>query len=1005
MAERWADRSEAEAAQQWLKSSRSVHALRQHVPSVLRSAEAELARPGSLQCAPAALASRIRSALADARASVASDPNATIVAVGRSGAGKSALLNRVLQDCLPSGHLSTSSPHASDHRWLEAAPSTPEEADVPSLPASDFNPSDWTSSDCIRRLRPPGARAHALAEQQHCCRKRPCRCSDWCSQCNTHIDPVEARIAHKARAHIDSNFYSGLHSENSGSMKSCGSFCTGEYGNHEGGNRTREAHTLSNGDSTCEGNAETAEYSPKAVDGDESDTTRPLPLLKRKREDDGRQNRNGLLMRPPSAFLLPEGDKLDMTSVGYSVRLGHKARARIVYCSVAKAARHLGFLRAARMSWNRLDRNDTEQPNFRHALQRALAMCGNSPYTNVLDLSIKECGSLHEDFIERLGCALVYEPSGTDADTLVAKLARFLEDETVGESSHWGLVERVEVEIPSNGDWAGLELVDSPGAGEGDTARTGHLQSALLRADAVLLVSDARPLDGDVVQTLRDSSFMANERPREQSVIVASICDKAIGREHARSLDGTLSKHHFRNDNEHSWRPSALEALNVFERRLYELRLREIADCAAEASDRFCDPDDAAMLHDCLIQVPLYPTWATDAPVEGMKCNVSRLVSSLESAFQQSDSFKRARGVVRARRALERSLEICTFAMSVVRSPDDKIYALQAELVDAKKYIGYEERMKRSTLRNNLHEQCMMAIDSELATFASAFREQLSNAKREHCCFEAALQRMHSVLEGEPSWLARPLQLAFKKQLASIGELMGGAEWPKCRSQLAYILAAPLLETVKENTSQSILSQSANAICKRLQAVSCTAPAVKAVESCNLSDSASALLQWSIEDVSTTETQNEVAEAIRQGCKRALEKLSTTVCERIEAELASCLAATRTAHYLDHPSLTRDDQRARVKWRLRWLCVQAGSIVSASLPECEAMAKQAAGEMAQAAVAKHMELLKRGAEHAAKTDAQDVRAIFASATPFEDAEVLQKHIDELQSFEDTNHTE
>lgn len=1072
--------NESNAARQWLQTLASVHQLKVHVPSELRSIESKLAQPGALQSAPAALATRIRCAIASARATVSASASATVAAVGRSGTGKSALLNRVLHECVldSSSELPENcAPTSSDNRWYEPSSCSSsmsdfgdDATDVPYLRIPGFDPHRWSSASSIPTLQQQTSHrgVQDFEEYRHC---------EHCTSSASCIDASEEALARHEQRKFDATmskhsvhaskrgFYNFFHS---GNAVVC-SHNNAQAGTTASGASTSHVHMHTSGQ--CDVHAATA-----ASDGCEhhtttifpshalppqstttiSDTTATLPMhsamvdatttaaehaietpgtdilpLKRKREEqqkadeapavttmaddmqtpydncvnvqsstcecngtDDEKSDTSPRERSDSSFLLPEGSKLDTTSVGYTVRLGRRARARIEYCSTAKASRHLAFLRAVRHSWNELERDEVEQPLFRRAMQTALAMCGMSPYTELAQMDKPGCGALPKEMKARIEHALVYEPSGNDANTLVSKLARFLEDETVGTSSHWGLVEQVDIEIPAKEEWVGFELVDSPGAGEGDTARAGHLQNALFRADTVLLVCDARPLDGDVVQTLRDCGFMAQERPGDQSVIVASLCDKAIGRTANRSAFGGINaQHNYHSDVEYSWRPSALAALKAFEFRLYELRLREIADCAAEATGRVCDTaNDVSLLDDCLEQLPLYPTWTSQEPIPGADTNINRLVSQLHYSFKRSDLFKRARGVVRARRALMRCYEICSAASNVVKSSDHAVKALQRELVDVSKTVLREEKLKRSKLRENVQEQCKMVVQQELDAFSQALQKQLSSAKREHCNYEAALQRMQSAIDSEDNWLARPLQLALRRQVATLGELMDDIAWPQCRSQLAYILAAPLLEGLSNSENNSILAESADAICERLSRAACVAPAIKAAETWNLSDSACALLQWSVEDVSTDAMLADIAEAIKAGRKRSLEKLSTIVGERIETELASCLSATASSYYIEHPSLNRDEQRARVEWRLRWLCVQASSITAQSLHDTNNMARQAASEMVNAASSKHLELLRKGADNAARAEPFDVRAMFASCQPFDDADMLQRSV-------------
>ena len=90
----------------------------------------------------------------------------------------------------------------------------------------------------------------------------------------------------------------------------------------------------------------------------------------------------------------------------------------------------------------------------------------------------------------------------------VGALRDFLARETFGEASCWGLLEEVVVEVPVMPEWRGLEFIDAPGAGDNDLARALHLRQALQRSAMVVLVTDARKLDGDVKRALMESGFL-----------------------------------------------------------------------------------------------------------------------------------------------------------------------------------------------------------------------------------------------------------------------------------------------------------------------------------------------------------------------------------------------------------------------------------------------------------------------------------------------------------------
>ena len=286
---------------------------------------------------------------------------------------------------------------------------------------------------------------------------------------------------------------------------------------------------------------------------------------------------------PSAPFLLPEGDILDTTSVASSVSTSDAFRVTLIYFAeevvkkhlhalnqaarearlVAKHRPHLGFF-ADKFAKNELkeqglneltlldfaskpknsDGSDDDDDTYGlpSVLRVACAMVGLDPNRSSLDTVEEAEVALPAEYIKRLGKRVTFEyrPEGkecidySDEETFRRGLMatkRTLVTQTHISAACWGLLREVRVEIPVPEHKRGLVLIDAPGAGDSDPARDRHLVAALRNAAAVICLGDARDVTGDIVRALHKSGFLQQLtiRPATRRFINAIQGDRVWG--------------------------------------------------------------------------------------------------------------------------------------------------------------------------------------------------------------------------------------------------------------------------------------------------------------------------------------------------------------------------------------------------------------------------------------------------------------------------------------------
>jgi len=286
---------------------------------------------------------------------------------------------------------------------------------------------------------------------------------------------------------------------------------------------------------------------------------------------------------PRAPFLLPEGDILDTTSVASSVSTSDAFRVTLIYFSeevvkkhlhalnhaarearlVAEHRPHLGFF-ADKFAKNELQQqglneltlldfaskpkssdgsdDDDDTYGLPSILRVACAMVGLDPNRSSLDTVEEAEVALPTEYIKRLGKRVTFEyrPEGkecvdySDEETFRRGLMatkRTLVTQTHISAACWGLLREVRVEIPVPEHKRGLVLIDAPGAGDSDPARDRHLVAALRNAAAVICLGDARDVTGDIVRALHKSGFLQQLtiRPATRRFINAIQGDRVWG--------------------------------------------------------------------------------------------------------------------------------------------------------------------------------------------------------------------------------------------------------------------------------------------------------------------------------------------------------------------------------------------------------------------------------------------------------------------------------------------
>ena len=289
--------------------------------------------------------------------------------------------------------------------------------------------------------------------------------------------------------------------------------------------------------------------------------------------------------RPPP-FLLPEGDVMDTTSVASSVRTSDAFRVSLVYFSadvvkqhvhalqyavrqaraIESARKSLGFYAESYVKKELKARGleETTLLDFRtkpkegevdpddgyglpSVLRVACAMVGLDPNISTLaDLDESDV-AIPAEYIQRLGKRVEYEyklEGGrskkdepidyTDEPTFQRALRatkHTVFTQTHTPSSCWGLLREVRIDIPVPPQKRGLVLIDAPGAGDSDPARDRHLVAALRNAAAVICLGDSREVTGDIVRALHKSGFLQQLaiRPATRRFINAVQGDRIWG--------------------------------------------------------------------------------------------------------------------------------------------------------------------------------------------------------------------------------------------------------------------------------------------------------------------------------------------------------------------------------------------------------------------------------------------------------------------------------------------
>ena len=290
---------------------------------------------------------------------------------------------------------------------------------------------------------------------------------------------------------------------------------------------------------------------------------------------------NLLKIHADAPFLLPEGDLMDTTSVACSVSTSDAFRVTLVYFSEDVVKRHVHALdyasdaareaerlrdklsvyaeafvaRAAEARGVRevtlLDLKDSSKEGdvdqddvygLPSVLRVACAMVGINPNIASLASVAAEDVAIPAEYVARLGKRVSFEyvPEGggevdyTDEETFLRALRatkRTLVTQTHVPSACWGLLREVRVDIPAPLAKRGLTLIDAPGAGDADPARDRHLIAALRNASSVVCLGDSREVTGDVTRALHKSGFLQQLtiRPATRRIINAVQGDRIWG--------------------------------------------------------------------------------------------------------------------------------------------------------------------------------------------------------------------------------------------------------------------------------------------------------------------------------------------------------------------------------------------------------------------------------------------------------------------------------------------
>ena len=281
-------------------------------------------------------------------------------------------------------------------------------------------------------------------------------------------------------------------------------------------------------------------------------------------------------------FLLPEGDVMDTTSVASSVSTSDTFRVTLVYFAPDVVKKHVHALRHAvrvarqvaeaqsklgdyaetfvrreiettganevtLLDFKKKAREGEFDPNDGYGLPSELrvacAMVGLDPnMLSLEDVDEDKC-AIPPQYITRLGQRVVFEyepdsPSGKVDYSVADNFYRALRatKHTIWTQTHtpascWGLLREVRIDIPVPPENRGLVLVDAPGAGDTDPARDRHLIAALRNASAVICLGDARETTGDIVRALHKSGFLQQliTRPATRRLINAVQGDRIWG--------------------------------------------------------------------------------------------------------------------------------------------------------------------------------------------------------------------------------------------------------------------------------------------------------------------------------------------------------------------------------------------------------------------------------------------------------------------------------------------
>lgn len=283
---------------------------------------------------------------------------------------------------------------------------------------------------------------------------------------------------------------------------------------------------------------------------------------------------------PGTPFLLPEGNVMDTTSVACSVSTSDSFRVTLVYFDEDTVKKHVHALRHEaliarsineyiptlgphakravhkQMKAEGMDEltmldirkdnkedGDDAQYALASPLRVACAMVGLSPNLATLKDVQDDDVTLPAHYLERLGQRVVFEYKPDDLDALdysdestfrraLVATRRTLVTQTHLPSACWGLLREVRVEIPTPERNRGLVLIDAPGAGDADPARDRHLVAALRNAAAVICLGDSREVTNDVARALHKSGFLQQLvlRPATRRLINAVQGDLIWGR-------------------------------------------------------------------------------------------------------------------------------------------------------------------------------------------------------------------------------------------------------------------------------------------------------------------------------------------------------------------------------------------------------------------------------------------------------------------------------------------